>query len=413
LEILPFDQFDREYTIHDLLKNIDCSKLHSALTKLLNGPVRLLDPGGGVVFGDSELDSGAMRAPLTVQLEAIAYLEAAHGDNLEAAAALLIQLLKSSERYHMASELHLESVHSDYEKLQQQHSELQASEARYKELAAHLEQRVQEQVETIEKTQRHLFQTEKLASVGQLAAGVAHEINNPVGFILSNLNTARGYTDELAQFLGIVKAESLSEQLAAAWQQHDIDFILEDFVTLLRESIDGAERVAAIVANLKEFSNVDGKEKSLVDINSVIESVINVASTQIVNRAELTMSLAKLPMLNCRPGHISQVLLNMLLNSASAMGESRGEIHIDSNSDGQEITIQVSDNGRGIPPEIISTIFDPFFTTHDVGGGTGLGLSVARDVIVAHGGTIDVASRVGEGTTFTIHLPIVPLNREQ
>jgi signal transduction histidine kinase len=125
------------------------------------------------------------------------------------------------------------------------------------------------------------------------------------------------------------------------------------------------------------------------------------------------MSLAKLPMLNCRPGHISQVLLNMLLNSASAMGESRGEIHIDSNSDGQEITIQVSDNGRGIPPEIISTIFDPFFTTHDVGGGTGLGLSVARDVIVAHGGTIDVASRVGEGTTFTIHLPIVPLNREQ
>jgi signal transduction histidine kinase len=313
----------------------------------------------------------------------------------------------------MASELHLESVHSDYEKLQQQHSELQASEARYKELAAHLEQRVQEQVETIEKTQRHLFQTEKLASVGQLAAGVAHEINNPVGFILSNLNTARGYTDELAQFLGIVKAESLSEQLAAAWQQHDIDFILEDFVTLLRESIDGAERVAAIVANLKEFSNVDGKEKSLVDINSVIESVIKVASTQIVNRAELTMSLAKLPMLNCRPGHISQVLLNMLLNSASAMGESRGEIHIDSNSDGQEITIQVSDNGRGIPPEIISTIFDPFFTTHDVGGGTGLGLSVARDVIVAHGGTIDVASRVGEGTTFTIHLPIVPLNREQ
>ena len=277
---------------------------------------------------------------------------------------------------------------------------------RYKELSENLQQQVQEQVEKVENAQRHLFQAEKLASVGQLAAGVAHEINNPVGFILSNLNTARRYTEVLAKFLQIVKSKSESEPINSAWERQDIGFILDDFDILLRDSIDGIERVAAIVADLKDFSNVDAKEQQHIDLNRVIQSVIKVSSTQIADRIEMIVELHKLPMLTCRPGHIAQVLLNMLLNSASAMGDVKGIINVTSHSDGKEIIITVSDNGCGIPPDIVPKIFDPFFTTHDVGGGTGLGLSVAHDVIVAHGGTIEVQSAVGVGTIFTIHLPV-------
>jgi len=406
LEILPVNSFDCENDIHQLLKNIDGNKVHDSLVKLLNGAVRVVDLKGNVVLGDHEMEQISKRVALTVQIEPVAYLESEHEDNVDAAALLLIQLLKSSERYHMASELHLEAVHSDYEKLQQNHKALLKSEARYKDLSESLEQRVQEQIETIKKTQHQLYQTERLASVGHLAAGVAHEINNPIGFILSNLHTASGYTDELANFLKWIANERGNELVKSVWQERDIDFILEDFAILLRESIDGAERVAAIVSNLKDFSNVDGEEENLIDLNTVIQTVVNVASTQVADGVELTVDLQKLPMRSCRPGHISQVLLNMLLNSATAMGENKGAIHIESAHNESEITIKVSDNGCGIPPEIISTIFDPFFTTHDVGGGTGLGLSVARDVIVAHGGTIDVESTLGEGTTFTIHLPI-------
>lgn len=404
MEILPVAHFDREYTIQELLKNVDCKKLYKSLSEILSGEFRIIDLNGEVVLGDDELGSELHRVTLTIQLEPVAYLESVQANSIEPVADLVVQILKISERYYMASELHLEAIHADYEKLQQKHRALRKSELRYKELSESLQQQVEEQVGKIEKAQHHLFQAEKLASVGQLAAGVAHEINNPVSFILSNLNTARSYTQELFRFLKTVKIESESEIINSEWT--NIEFILDDFDVLLRDSMDGAERVAAIVMDLKDFSNVDSKEKNHIDINTVIQSAVNVVLPQIAGRAEIFTELHELPMLTCRPGHIAQVLLNMLLNSAAAMGDSKGTINVTSQSDGHEIIISVSDSGCGISQEIVQKIFEPFFTTHDVGEGTGLGLSVAYDVIDAHGGTIDVQSTVGVGTIFTIHLPV-------
>ena len=159
------------------------------------------------------------------------------------------------------------------------------------------------------------------------------------------------------------------------------------------------------MSDLKEFSNVDQIEDEMVNLNDNIRSACNVAAHQINDHADLELMLGELPPLRCKPGHLSQVFLNLLLNAAQAMSK-RGKIRILSHVEKDRIVILFSDTGCGIPPEVMPRIFDPFFTTHDVGSGTGLGLTVSRDIIIAHGGNIEVSSEPNVGTTFTIHLPI-------
>ena len=323
---------------------------------------------------------------------------------MRAAANMLELFMQSGARYFMASEMHIEVVKADYEELQRRHAALMESEARYKALAENLEMRVKEQVNTIESARRQLYQAEKLASVGQLAAGVAHEINNPIGFIRSNLGTAQSYVQKFQSVAGQVKSSG-NAALATAWQTADLDFVLADFPSLLQESVDGADRVARIVSDLKGFSSIDQPEEEIVDLNDCIRSACNVATNQINSRADLKLALGELPPLRCKAGHLSQVFLNLLLNAAQAMKE-RGEIRIQSGIENGQIVIRFSDTGCGIPPEVLPRIFDPFFTTQDVGSGSGLGLTVSRDIITAHGGNIEVESEVGTGTTFTIYLPV-------
>lgn len=312
--------------------------------------------------------------------------------------------MQSGARYFMASEMHIEVVKEDFAELQRKHAALQESEARYKSLAEHLDERVKVQVGTIESTQRQLYQAEKMASVGQLAAGVAHEINNPIGFIRSNLSTALGYVRKITGMAELIKTQG-STQLAAAWKAADLDFVLEDFASLLNESISGADRVTRIVADLKGFSNVDQAEEETVNLNDNIRSVCNVAASQINKQADLKLTLGELPALRCHAGHLNQVFLNLLLNAAQAM-KTRGEIHIQSGVVNKQICISFSDTGSGIPADVLPRIFDPFFTTHEVGSGTGLGLTVCRDIITALGGRIEVESAPGTGTKFTIYLPV-------
>lgn len=399
--------FDGEISIQDLLKGLDQKKLYTSLRHLLGTSVTLISNQDEVVLGASTVDH--KRRPLTLcgEIEPIASLCAAQPETaqLDACACLLELLLCNAKQYYMVSALHIEAVHDDYQCLLKKHNALVESETRYKALAENLEMRVAEQVETIENSQRQLYQAEKMASVGQLAAGVAHEINNPVGFITSNLTTAQSYLKKLLSFAQTLNAATQYPELQTAWAEADLSFVVQDFDALLRECLDGAERIARIVADLKGFSNVDQPQEALADVNDCIRQACNIAASSLKGHATITLELGILPPLLCHPGHVSQVCLNMLLNAGNAM-TSQGEIKIQTSVQGQEIKICISDNGSGIEESVLPRIFDPFFTTREVGQGTGLGLSVSHDIVRTHGGRIEVASKRGVGTTFTIFLPI-------
>lgn len=404
MEILPRN-FDREYSLNELLGGMSRERLGAALAALLGPNFRLSSSLGEVVAGTSGELVGADRVAVHHDLEPLGWLEAVAPEHkIRAVAALLEMLLHMGARYLMASELHIEVVNADYAALQEQYAALQASEARYKELSQQLEERVRAQVGVIEAAQRQLYQAEKMASIGQLAAGVAHEINNPIGFIRSNLNTARAYIEKLEKIAPEIRAAT---SLSEIWKQDDMDFMLEDFRALLQESIGGADRVARIVADLKGFSNIDQSEEKYVDLNDNLRSVCNVAHAQVSPLAEVIMDLGELPPLRCHVGRINQAFLALLLNAAQAMN-ARGEIRISSRHVGNEIRIEFADNGHGIAQDVLERIFDPFFTTRDVGKGTGLGLTVSRDIVAAHGGRIEVRSEPGVGSTFIVVLPAPP-----
>lgn len=399
--------YESALSLRELLSGVVPEKLSAALTVLLGSPVRIVSADGAWIMNNAPaLASSARRLPLVHDLETVGYLETLATDEgrVRAVAIILESFMRSGARYYMASEMHIEVVKTDFEELQRKHEALMASEARYKALAENLEERVKEQVNTIASAHRQLYQAEKLASVGQLAAGVAHEINNPIGFIRSNLGTAQSYVQKFQAVAEQVRSSG-NAALIAAWQAADLDFVLEDFPSLLQESVNGADRVARIVSDLKGFSSVDQSEEEIVDLNDNIRSACNVAASQISGRADLKLSLGDLPPLRCHAGHLSQVFLNLLLNAVQAIKKS-GEIHIQSAVEKGQIIIRFKDTGSGIPPDILPRIFDPFFTTKEVGSGTGLGLAVSRDIVVAHGGRLEVSSETDVGTTLTIYLPI-------
>jgi signal transduction histidine kinase len=258
-------------------------------------------------------------------------------------------------------------------------------------------------VATIEDTRRQLYQAEKLSAVGQLAAGVAHEINNPLGFILSNLATARGYLRHFNRLAGLI-GQSDAAALKDYWQAHGLDHALRDFTDLIEESAEGAGRMARIVADLKAFSSVDAAGEVMADLNAHLSTVAGMARTRLPAGAALTLDLAPLPRLRCHAGRLNQAFLNLLLNAAQAVGAD-GEVRITSMETPAGIAITIRDNGAGIPAEVQARVFEPFFTTREVGAGTGLGLTVARDIVLAHGGSIALQSEPGRGTRAEIILP--------
>ncbi|MHB1291896.1 MAG: sensor histidine kinase [Sulfuricella sp.] len=391
--------FDREFDLAELLAGMPLARMALILTTLLDGEFRLVTVGGRLVLGRAEPFAQPRRAAIRHDLETLGHLESAGAGEarLSSAAAMMELILQLSARYLMAAGLHIETVQEDY-------ASLKESEARYKALSEELEARVRQQVEIIETAQRQLYQAEKLASIGQLAAGVAHEINNPIGFIRSNLGTAQQYVARLGRLEPVMKTGSMA-QFQSAWKEADMEFLLEDFTALLGESIAGADRVAKIVADLKGFSSVDQAEAEIVDLNDNLRFASNVLAGQIKDKAELVLELGALPKTLCLPGHLNQVFLNLLLNAAQAITD-QGRITVQSDAAGNEIRIRISDNGCGIPAGNLDRIFDPFFTTREVGSGTGLGLTVCRDIVQAHGGRIEVDSEVGVGTTFTVYLPV-------
>lgn len=254
----------------------------------------------------------------------------------------------------------------------------------------------------LSESQRQLLQAEKLASVGQLAAGMAHEINNPMGFITSNLGSLKHYTDKLLQ---LTQASRAGQATPADFAAADIDFIKEDLNDLFRESQDGLKRVKTLVAQLSSFSQVDQAALQLVDLNANMEDSLGVVWPRIQDKAELVRDFGQLPPVPCMAAHINQVVMALLINAAQALS-GRGRITVRTGADTAFAWFEVSDTGCGMSPEVIKRMFEPFFTTRAVGQGSGLGLSVAYDIVRAHGGRIEVHSAPGQGSTVRVWLPL-------
>ena len=261
--------------------------------------------------------------------------------------------------------------------------------------------------------QSQLLQTEKLAGLGQLAGGIAHEINNPIGFIHSNLGTLDNYLNDLFELIsgyeGLIHRDlDARGQVEAAYlrERADYDFLREDMTKLVIETRDGVRRVARIVADLKDFSRIDsGEDWTDADLLHGLESTLNVVHAAIAGKADLIRDDHPLPAVHCHPGQINQVFMNLLLNAADAI-ETRGTITLRTRQHGDEVCVEVHDTGRGMNTQERERMFDPFFTTKPVGKGTGLGLSVSHSIVQRHGGRFDVDSEPGRGTAVRLWLPV-------
>ncbi|MFZ4860348.1 MAG: response regulator [Desulfuromonadaceae bacterium] len=275
-----------------------------------------------------------------------------------------------------------------------------------------LEYRIAEEVGKNREKDSQLLHQDKMASIGQLAAGVAHEINNPMGYVISNLASLSKYVDKLTSYLDATEhyfAGSKSgtwEYLARERKKYKIDRIRQDLPELICESQEGAERVRKIVQDLRSFSRLDNSTDEFSDINKGLESTLTIAWNELKYKATVNREYGQLPLVWCNLGQLNQVFLNILVNAVHAI-EGQGEIRIVTRAEAESVKIAISDSGGGIAPEHVKRIFDPFFTTKEVGKGTGLGLAIAYDIVVnKHGGIIDVTSEIGAGTTFTITLPV-------
>ncbi len=272
-------------------------------------------------------------------------------------------------------------------------------------------------------TQAQMIQSEKMASIGQLAAGVAHEINNPTGFVSSNLKTLADYEKDFSTLIGKYRklvedledimarekcCSALSgqvERIVALEDEMDMDFILDDVKNLVEESREGTERIKKIVLDLKDFAHPGEDKLQSADINQCLESTLNVVWNELKYKTTVTKAYGDLPIIQCYPHQLNQVFMNLLVNAGQAI-EKKGEIKIATRADNGYVEIEINDTGSGIAKENLPKIFDPFFTTKEVGKGTGLGLNVSYNIIKKHKGTLGVTSTVGKGTTFTIRIPV-------
>lgn len=256
-----------------------------------------------------------------------------------------------------------------------------------------------------EQTNRQLMHSEKMAAIGQLAAGVAHEINNPVGYVYSNLQSLGEYLSDLFRLTDAVGSATSIEDLHQIRKSIDYDFLRGDLEDLLAESKEGIERVKTIIAAMKDFSHTDEEEFRYADLHAGIETTLNLVNNEVKYKATVVKAFGELPEIQCIISQLNQVTMNLLVNAAQAI-EDFGTITISTWRDGDHVILEVEDTGPGIDDTTLNRIFEPFFTTKPVGKGTGLGLSLSFNIIEKHRGEISATSTPGQGTIFRIRLPV-------
>jgi len=404
---MDMDEYEKVFIIDELLPERTFPRISKAIAKMNIENYELVDTNQKILIFSGHLDE-RVSIPLCPELEPVGYFNCNPKDQelAQAAATFILEILQTNWRYKMASSIHIQVTREDFDALSKKNEQLAESEARYKALSENLEKKVVAQVKLIEESQRQLYETEKMASIGQLASGIAHEINNPIGFISSNLHTAAEYLDEIKSILLPIQKKGLLPKLIKDFDEKEMDFIFSDFNELIHESVEGAKRVKTIVADLKEFSNVDHSEDVLTDLSDCAEKVVRILLTSVHRNINITTDIQPVEKTYCKLGHINQLLLNLLHNAVEAIAE-KGEIILSCKMLEEKICIEVADTGMGMSQDTMKKAFDPFYTTHEVGSGTGLGLTVSRDVVCAHQGEIFIDSQLGEGTKIQILLPIM------
>ena len=274
----------------------------------------------------------------------------------------------------------------------------------------------------LKSSQLALVQSEKMASLGQMVAGIAHEINTPLGYVQNNVAIGQDLFQHIQSMIagyealvdGLLDEQSTDEHIAERMQQivgfrGDMNAreMLGEMHGLMDDSLYGIAQISELVLNLKNFSRMDAAATEAVSLNNCIESALNIGRNVLKDKVEVIKELGDLPKITCAPSQLNQVFLNLFTNAAQAM-EGQGKLYIKTWLEEDAVHISVADNGKGIPEDVLTRIFDPFFTTKPVGEGTGLGLAISHQIIQQHGGEIHVESRVGEGTCFRIKLPTVP-----
>ena len=339
-----------------------------------------------------------------------------------------------AERSRMLAELETneQTLWQTQRRLEEDVLRRQQAEEELRLLNEELEQRVGQRTRELEDSHEELSQAyddlkaahsrmvqqEKLASIGQLAAGVAHELNNPLGFVLSNLGAIERYSADLIKYLRrqeeavkqlgeLVPAQAavIDAELRQQRKALDIDATIADLGDVVTESMDGGNRMKQIILNLKSFARSEGQELRMADINEGLESTLNIVWNELKYKATVVKEYGELPRTLCNLGQLNQVFMNLLVNAAQAI-DTKGEIRLQTRHDNGWIIVTVADTGCGIAADKLNRIFEPFFTTKDVGKGTGLGLSIAYDIVKKHDGEIGVDSELGKGTTFTVRIPV-------
>jgi two-component system NtrC family sensor kinase len=265
----------------------------------------------------------------------------------------------------------------------------------------------------MQQMQAQLLQSEKMASIGQLAAGIAHEINNPVGFVNSNLGSLRGYVDTLLNVIErydttvatTTEIDTLKAQLGKIQHEAEVDYLREDAVALVSESLDGLKRIRDIVQSLKDFAHVGESDWQAADLHHGLDSTLMIAANEFKYKASIEKQYGELPLVMCLASQINQVFMNLIINASQSI-TNKGIITIRTGASDGWVWIEIGDTGKGISAHEINRIFEPFFTTKPIGQGTGLGLSLSYNIVSHHGGRIHVDSEVGIGTRVTVHLPV-------
>ncbi len=381
-------------------------------------PLVVLDNG---VSNVSQEDNPQQRLPILVEGEpkGTLVLEAAGPlPGFEALARLVQETLQltvtNNLKRMLTTEVHTSIVQESYEQLVHTNHRLMESERRYRNLARDLEKKVEERTTALQQAYNRMLQQEKLAAVGQLAAGMAHEINTPLGFVRSNLHSFAKYQERLSGMLGLYRrlleqgapVAVISQQSEQRWKELKIDFVLTDSTLLLEQSLDGADRIAHIVAELKGFAHLEGMEQQPMDLQQELKQLLASLAPQFPPNTRLTTDLQPLPPLVCRVPLLLQAFANILDNALKSRSDGLA-LAVCAAQDAGSIVVTITDNGCGIPLEQLSRVFEPFFTTRPVGKGSGMGLTVAREAILGAGGSIEIESVVGQGTICRVRLPIM------